>query len=181
VLLGLVGLGFLIFIGRQFGFLAWPLIGASMVMGFRAWTLYRSDGAEHALMRSFVAALLMAAAIFGLIVPSLHAAFPSVTLAKILRDSGCNAPLAASAGYGEASLVFLAGTATRHTDGAGAAEFLRGGECRFAFVEARQERSFAQRADAIGLLYSSGPRIEGFNMGNGRSVTIAVYRSGGPP
>ena len=38
VLLGLVGLGFLIFIGRQFGFLAWPLIGASMVMGFRAWT-----------------------------------------------------------------------------------------------------------------------------------------------
>ena len=31
-------------------------------------------------------------------------------------------------------LVFLAGTATRQTDGAGAAEFLRGGECRFAFV-----------------------------------------------
>ena len=181
VLLGLVGLGFLMFIGRQFGFLAWPLIGASMVMGFRAWTLYRSDGAEHALMRSFAAALLMAAALFGLIVPSLHAAFPSVTLAKILRDSGCSAPLAATAGFGEASVVFLAGTETRHTDGAGAAEFLRGGECRFAFVEARQERSFAQRADAVGLLYSSGPRIEGFNMGNGRAVTIAVYRSGGPP
>ena len=77
--------------------------------------------------------------------------------------------------------MFLAGTATRQTDGAGAAEFLRGGECRFAFVEARQERSFAQRADAIGLRYSSGPRIEGFNLGNGRAVTIAVYRSGGPP
>src|SRR6185295_13579802 len=56
--LGLLGLGVLIFIGRQFGFLAWPLIGASMVMGFRAWQLYNSDGAEHALMRSFVAALL---------------------------------------------------------------------------------------------------------------------------
>ena len=51
VLFGLLGLGVLIFIGRQFGFLAWPLIGASMVMGFRAWQLYRSDGAEHALMR----------------------------------------------------------------------------------------------------------------------------------
>jgi hypothetical protein len=181
VLLGLVGLGFLIFIGRQFGFLAWPMIGASMVMGFRAWQLYRSDGAEHALMRAFVAALLMATAIFGLVVPALHAAFPSVALAKILRESGCKDPVAAAAGYGEASLVFLAGTATRQTDGAGAADFLRGGECRFALVEARQERSFAQRADAIGLLYSSGPRVEGFNLGNGRAVTIAVYRSGGPP
>jgi 4-amino-4-deoxy-L-arabinose transferase-like glycosyltransferase len=178
---GLLGLGLLIFVGRQFGLLAWPLIGASMVMGFRAWQLYNSDGAEHALMRSFVAALLMTTAIFGLVVPALHSAFPSVTLAKILRDSGCSNPVAAAAGYGEASVVFLAGTATRQTDGAGAAEFLRGGECRFAFVEARQERNFAQRADAIGLLYSSGPRVEGFNLGNGRAITVAVYRSGGPP
>jgi 4-amino-4-deoxy-L-arabinose transferase-like glycosyltransferase len=181
VLFGLLGLGVLIFVGRQFGFLAWLLIGASMVMGFRAWQLYRSDGVEHSLMRAFVAALLMATAIFGLVVPSLHSAFPSVTLAKIMRESGCSAPVAAAAGYGEASLVFLAGTATRQTDGTGAADFLRGGECRFAFVEARQERNFAQRADAIGLLYSSGPRIEGFNLGNGRAVTVAVYRSGGPP
>ena len=99
---GLLGLGVLIFVGRQFGFLAWPLIGAAMVMGFRAWQLYRSDGAEHALMRAFVAALLMATAIFGLVVPSLHAAFPSVALAKILRESGCKDPVAAAAGYGEA-------------------------------------------------------------------------------
>jgi hypothetical protein len=181
VLLGLVGLGFLIFVGRQFGFLAWPLIGASMVMGFRAWQLYRSDGVEHSLMRAFVAALLMATAIFGLVVPSLNSVFPSVALAKILRDSGCRDPMVAAAGYGEASVVFLAGTETRQTDGGGAAEFLRGGECRFAFVEARQERNFAQHADAIGLLYSSGPRIEGFNMGSGRKVTVAVYRSGSPP
>jgi 4-amino-4-deoxy-L-arabinose transferase-like glycosyltransferase len=181
VLLGLVGLLSLIFIGRRFGFLAWPLIGASMVMGFRAWQLYTSDGVEHSLLRAVVATLLMVTAIFGLIVPSLHSVFPSVALAKILRDSGCSAPVAAAAGYGEASLVFLAGTTTVQTDGAGAAEFLRGGECRFAFVEARQEHNVAQRADAIGLLYSSGPRLDAFNMGNGRSVTIAVYRSGGPP
>ncbi len=181
VLVGLLGLGVLMFVGRQFGFLAWLSIGASMVMGFRAWQLYGSDGVEHSLMRAFVAALLLVGASFGLIVPALHSVFPSVTLAKILRDSGCSNPVAAAAGYGEASVVFLAGTATRQTDGAGAAEFLRGGECRFAFVEARQERSFAQRADAIGLLYSSGPRIEGFNLGNGRAVTVAVYRSGGPP
>jgi 4-amino-4-deoxy-L-arabinose transferase-like glycosyltransferase len=181
VILGLVGLGILIFVGRQFGFLAWPLIGASIVMGFRAWQLYTSDGAEHSLLRGIIASLLIVTAVFGLIVPSLHYAFPSVTLARVLRDSGCREPLAAAAGYGEASVVFQVGTSLRQTDGAGAAEFLRGGECRFAFVEARQEYNFAQRADATGLLYSAVTRIEGFNIGSGRTVTVAVYRSGSPP
>jgi 4-amino-4-deoxy-L-arabinose transferase-like glycosyltransferase len=180
VILGLAGLGLLIFVGRQFGFLAWLLVGASVVMGFRAWQLYKSDGAEQALLRGVLASLLMVAAVFGVIVPSLYYAFPSVSLARIVRDSGCREPLVAAAGYGEASVVFQVGTATRQTDGAGAAEFLRGGECRFAFVDARQEHNFAQRAEAIGLLYSSVARVEGFNVGGGRSVNVAVYRSGSP-
>ncbi len=181
MILGLVGLVGLVVVGKQFGFLAWPLIGASIVMGFRAWQLFDSDGIEHSLLRGVVAALLIVTAAMGLIIPSLNPVFPSGALAKIMQESGCRDPLAASAGYGEPSLVFLAGTNTRLTDGAGAAEFLRGGECRFAFVEARQQRNFAQRADAIGLHYSSGPRVEGFNMGNGRAIAIAVYRSGSPP
>jgi hypothetical protein len=105
--------------------------------------------------------------------------FPSVTLARILRDSGCAHPVAAAVGYHEPSLVFLAGTATRLTDSAGAAEFLRGGDCRFAFIEARQERSFAQRAEAIGLRYTAGRRIDAINITKGQPITIAVYRSMG--
>ena len=97
-----------------------------------------------------------------------------------MRDSGCPSGTAAAAGYEEPSLVFLAGTDTQLTDGAGAAEFLRGGPCRFAFVEARQEKSFVQRAEAIGLRYSAGPRIEGFNVSSGRPIVIAVYRSREP-
>ena len=89
-------------------------------------------------------------------------------------------PAAAAVGYQEPSLVFLAGTTTRLTDTAGAAEFLRGGECRFAFVEARQERSFAQRAEAVGLRYTAGPRIDAINISTGQPVTIAVYRSADP-
>ncbi len=181
VILGVAGLGLLIVVGRQFGFLAWLLFGASIVMGFRAWQLYNGDGAEHALLRGMVASLLIVTAVFGQIIPSLHYVFPSVTLARIVRDSGCSAPLAAAAGYGEASVVFQVGTATHQTDGAGAAEFLRGGECRFAFVEARQALNFAQRAEAVGLLYSAVARVEGFNLGSGRTVTVAVYRSGSPP
>ena len=176
---GIAGIVALAVIGRQFGLLVWPLIGAAAVMGFLAWRLYEADGAEHALLRAVVAALLTGIAIFSLIVPGLSQLFPSPTLARILRDSGCAQPEAAAVGYEEPSLVFLAGTATRLTDTAGAVEFLRDGECRFAFVEARQERSFAQRADAIGLRYTAGPRVDAINISTGQPITIAVYRSAG--
>jgi hypothetical protein len=73
--------------------------------------------------------------------------------------------------------VFLAGTSTRLTDVAGAAEFLAEGECRIAFIEARQERGFAEQAEALGLRYSSGPRVEAINISNGQAITMAVFRS----
>jgi 4-amino-4-deoxy-L-arabinose transferase-like glycosyltransferase len=177
---GLAGIVALAVIGRQFGLLVWPLIGAAAVMGFLAWRLYDVDGAEHSLLRGIAAALLTGIAIFALILPSLGHLFPSPQLARILRESGCAAPLAAAVGYEEPSLVFLAGTQTRLTDTSGAAEFLRGGACRFAFVEARQEKSFAQRAEAIGVRFTSGPRVEAINVSTGQAITIAVYRSVGP-
>jgi 4-amino-4-deoxy-L-arabinose transferase-like glycosyltransferase len=177
---GLVGIVVLAVIGRQFGLLVWPLIGAAAVMGFLAWRLYEADGPEHSLLRAVAAAILTAIALFALILPALTQLFPSPQFARILRESGCADPVAAAAGYQEPSLVFLAGTQTRLTDGSGAAEFLRGGECRFAFIEMRQEKSFAQRAEAIGLRYTGGPRIEAINISNGQPITIAVFRSVGP-
>jgi 4-amino-4-deoxy-L-arabinose transferase-like glycosyltransferase len=176
---GIAGIVALAVIGRQFGLLVWPLIGAAAVMGFLAWRLYEVDGAEHALLRAVVAAILTTIAIFALILPALGPLFPSPMLARILRDSGCAKPQAAAVGYQEPSLVFLAGTATRLTDTYGAVEFLRGGECRFAFIEARDERSFAQRAEATGLRYTAGPRIDAINISTGQPITIAVYRSAG--
>jgi 4-amino-4-deoxy-L-arabinose transferase-like glycosyltransferase len=174
---GIAGIVALAVIGRQFGLLAWPLIGGAAIMGLLAWRLYEADGAEHALLRAVASAVLSGIAIFGLVVPGLGYLFPSPTLARVLRDSGCAHPVAAAAGYQEPSLVFLAGTDTRMTDGAGAAEFLRGGECRFAFIEQRQEKSFVQRAEAIGLRYTAGPRIEAMNVSTGQPIAIAVYRS----
>jgi 4-amino-4-deoxy-L-arabinose transferase-like glycosyltransferase len=179
-LLGILAIVAMTGIGRQFGLIAWPVIGAAMIMGFLAWRLYTVDGSEHSFLRSGASAVLILGTVFWLVAPSLTMLFPSVTLAKILRESECRTPLAAAAGYHEPSLVFLAGTSTRLIDGAGAADFLRGGECRYAFIEARHERGFAQRAEAIGLRYSSGPRIEAINVSNGRTIMIAVYRSGAP-
>jgi 4-amino-4-deoxy-L-arabinose transferase-like glycosyltransferase len=180
VLAGIMVIVAPIVIARQFGLLAWPVVGAAVVFGFLAWRLYESDGAEQSLLRGIAAAILISIAMFGLMLPSLAQLFPSVTLARVLRDSGCHAPVAASAGYQEPSLIFLAGTSTRLADAAEAAEFLRGGDCRFAFVDARQERNFAQRAEAVGLRYTRGPRIEAINLSTGSPVTIATYRSGAP-
>jgi 4-amino-4-deoxy-L-arabinose transferase-like glycosyltransferase len=176
---GIAGVVALAVIGRQFGLLVWILMGAAAVLGFLAWRLYQADGAEHSLLRAVGAAILTAIATFGLIIPSLGQLFPSATLARILRESGCAQPEAAAVGYQEPSLVFLAGTATRLADTAGAAEFLRGGDCRFAFVEAREERSFAQHAEALGVRYRAGPRIDAINISTGRPITIAVFRSVG--
>ena len=147
-----------------------------------AWQFYdANDGVERSLVAACAAAILSTAAALGLVAPSLAALFPSVTLANLMHSSACAEPQAASAGYGEASLPFMAGTSTRLTDGAGVADFLRGGECRFGFVEASEERMFAKRAAAIGLRYSTGPRFDAINMANGHPITIAVFRSEGTP
>jgi 4-amino-4-deoxy-L-arabinose transferase-like glycosyltransferase len=161
---------------RQLGFLVWPFAAASMIFGFFAWRLFEQDGAERSLLRAAVASQLFSIAVFGVAVPLLRPLFPSAALAEAVAPR-CDDPHYAAAGYHEPSLVFRFGTSILLTDGPGAADFLRGGNCRFAMVEARHERGFVQRAEAIGLRYASGPRIEGFNYNGGGAITIAVYRS----
>ena len=170
-----------VIVDHDLALLAWPFLAGAIVCGLFAWQLYEDDGAERSFMRATAATVLTALGIYAVVVPSLAPAFPSVALADVLRDSNCAHPVAASAGYEEPSLVFLAGTDTHLTDASGAADFLRQGACRFAFVDARQEHAFALRAEAIGLRYDRGPRIEAFNISNGKPITIAVFASAGAP
>jgi 4-amino-4-deoxy-L-arabinose transferase-like glycosyltransferase len=169
---------FIVF-GRQLGLLAWPFIAAAMVFGLWAWRLFSADGAERSLLRGMMASILLGIGIFGLIMPSFGTAFPSQALARIVRSSNCAQPQVATAGYEEPSLVFLIGTNTKIVDGTDAAEFLRGGGCRIALVEARHERAFLRRADAIGLRYTAPQHFEGYNYSIGRAISIAVYRAEG--
>ena len=41
------------------------------------------------------------------------------------------------------------------------------------------ERGFVQRAEAIGLRYNVASRIDGYNISQGRAVSIAIFRSEG--
>jgi 4-amino-4-deoxy-L-arabinose transferase-like glycosyltransferase len=164
---------------RQPVFLAWPFVAAALIFGLFAWWMYDDNRAERSLLNAAVAALFLSASFYGIVVPALTPLFPSSEIARALRNVVCVGPKAAAAGYHEPSLVFMTGTSTVLTDGSGAADFLGQGRCRFALVEARSERNFAQRAEAIGLRYNVATRIEGYNFSQGRAISVAIYRSEG--
>jgi len=168
-------LGVIIF-RHQLALLAWPFAAAAIIFGFLAWRLYDADGAERSLLRATVAAQLLSIAVLGAAVPLMRPLFPSTLLASTIAVD-CPHPQFASAGYHEPSLVFLFGTSTLLTTGPGAADFLAEGNCRFAMIEARQERAFVQRAEAIGLRYAPGPRVAAINYSAGRQIAISVFRS----
>jgi 4-amino-4-deoxy-L-arabinose transferase-like glycosyltransferase len=170
-----------LYMRSQFAWLAWPFGAVGLIFGFYAWRLYDVEGAERSFLRAVVGTLCMGFAVLGVAIPLMRPVFPSAELAEIVRNIDCRNPVIAAAGFHEPSLVFLIGTHTRLVDGSSAAEILRGGDCRFAIIEARQERAFAQRAEQIGLRYRLGRRLEGgFNLNGGRQVTFAIYRAEPP-
>jgi 4-amino-4-deoxy-L-arabinose transferase-like glycosyltransferase len=164
---------------RQPVFLAWPFVGAALIFGLFAWWLFDDNRAERSLLHAVFAAMFLAFAVYGVVVPALTPLFPSAEVARALRNVVCVGPKAAAAGFQEPSLVFMTGTSTVLTDGSGAADFLSHGSCRFALVEARSERAFAQRAEAIGLRYNIATHIEGYNISQGRPISISIFRSEG--
>jgi 4-amino-4-deoxy-L-arabinose transferase-like glycosyltransferase len=165
-------------IDRDLGIVAWPSAAASMIFGLFAWWLYEVDGAERSLLRGMMASVFMGVTVYAITFPALPALFPSALVAQAVQTSDCAKPqLVSTYSYQEPSLVFLLGADTRFTDGAGAAEFMNKGACRFALVDPRSERSFIQRANAIGLRYALDQRIEGYNISIGRPVAMTLFRT----
>jgi 4-amino-4-deoxy-L-arabinose transferase-like glycosyltransferase len=172
-----VPVGFVV-VERDLGLIAWPFAAAAVIFGLFAWWLYEVDGAERSVLRGMMASVLVAITVYAITFPSLPALFPSALVADELRASGCaDVRVASTYYYQEPSLVFLLGTDTRFTDGADAAQFLRGGPCRFALIDGRSERSFVQRANGIGLRYALSGHVDGYNISIGRPVSLTVYRS----
>ena len=173
----LIPIAFLI-VNRDLGLIAWPSAAASTICGLFAWQLYDADGAERALLRGMLAAVFMAITVYAIAFPAMPALFPSQLVDDAVRATGCADPkLAATRSYQEPSLVFLLGTDTHFTDGAGAAEFLRQGPCHFALIDSRSERTFIQRANALGLRFTLMQKIDGYNISIGKPVAMSLFRS----
>jgi 4-amino-4-deoxy-L-arabinose transferase-like glycosyltransferase len=160
-------------------FSAWPFAAGAMIFSLFAWWLYDDNEAERSLLSAVAGSWFLGVVAYGVVLPALTPLFPSVELARALRNVQCVGPQAAAAGYQEPSLVFMIGTSTVLTDGSGAADFLGQGSCRFALVESRQARAFTQRAEAIGLRYNINSRVEGYNYSQGRQISVAVFSSEG--
>ncbi|OQW54224.1 MAG: glycosyl transferase [Proteobacteria bacterium SG_bin9] len=168
-----------IYLIRQPEFLAWPFAAGALIFGLFAWWMFDQNRAERSLLNAVVASWFVSVAVFGVVFPSMTPLFPSVEIARAIRQVECVGPRIAAAGYHEPSLVFMTATSTLLTDGSRAADFLSQGACRFAVIEYRQERAFTQRAETIGLRYRAGAKIDGYNFSQGRRVSIAIFHSEG--
>jgi 4-amino-4-deoxy-L-arabinose transferase-like glycosyltransferase len=167
-------------VGQQPGFAAWPFAAAAVIVSLFAWRLYEVDGAEVSFLRAGMAAILLYFALFGATLPAIRALFPARHIAALFNPKPCDNPAFVATGFHEPSLVFLIGTDLRQASPASAADFLLGGDCRFAFVEKSHERAFSARAEAIGLRYAPVTRIDGVNLASGRAASIAIYRGAEP-
>ncbi len=170
-----------VILSKDLGLVAWPFAAAAAIFGLFAWWLFAVDGAERAVLRGMASSIFIAVAIYAVTFPMLPSLFPSQLVAREVRTKGCVHPqLASTYNYQEPSLVFLLGTETKFTDGPGAAEFLHEGPCRFALIDARSERAFVQRANALNVRFTLGNRIDGFNISNGKRFSMAVFHSAAP-
>ncbi|HET9685936.1 MAG TPA: glycosyltransferase family 39 protein [Pseudolabrys sp.] len=168
---------FIIF-GRELGLATWPFSAAAVIFGLFAWWLYEADGAERSLLRAMVASIFMAITVYAITFPQLPSLFPSALIAEEIRAADCERPrVASTSGYQEPSLVFLLGTETKFTDGAGAADFLRLKPCHFALIDPRSERNFVQSAESMGLRYSLVRRVQGYNINTGKPTSLSIFRS----
>src|SRR5262245_13434290 len=60
-----------IMLTRQPAFLSWPLFAAAMIFGLFAWWLYEDGRAERSLLNAAVAAMFLAFAVYGVVLPAL--------------------------------------------------------------------------------------------------------------
>lgn len=118
-------------------------------------------------------------AVFQGVLPNLDKVFLSRAAAQVVGTIGSDVP-AAAAGFSEPSLVFLLGTQTKLTDGAGAADYLLAHPGALVVVESRQQAAFDARAAQTGLRVEPFAILDGFNYSRGKRASLAVLGAKAP-
>lgn len=157
----------------------WGLVGALLVVvaGLLGAGLPQ---AMSPLQRTGIAAAAAAAA-FGLltwrVLPPLEPLWLSPEIAQRFKElKPCPTSRLVSAGYGEPSLVFLAGTDTELTRGKEAANMLIADPaCTVAVVSVAESKAFLAAVPGGGSALKELGRIEGVNYSKGEPRTLTFY------
>lgn len=128
------------------------------------------------LLLAVVAAPVTYAGVFGVVAPNLSGLWLSPRLAEAATEvAGCAQPGVIAVGNREASLMFAIGTDIEFGNGEEAANFLAGGDCRAAIVEAASEQDFVDQLQSVDVVPGPAVRVLGINIGNGDRLDFGVY------
>ena len=162
------------------GVQAWatPTIGLTLVAGAVGGFLLYHRQTLPALMLSLTLGVLAHSTLAG-VASNLRPLWVSSRLNDALVETGLHPRLAkhpgpvAIAGYAEPSAVFLIGTGTELTDGAGAAAALAQG--RPAVVDRTAEQDFLASAAGYGAAPEAAATVEGYNYSTGEPLVLTLY------
>lgn len=154
---------------------ATAIVAATIIPAVLAW---RGQMVQAALALALTAAATYPAVFQGTL-PMLDKMFLSRSAAQVVNTIGSDVPVAA-AGYSEPSLVFLLGTGTKFTDGAGAADYLKAHPRALVLVESRQQAAFDARAAEVGVKIEAFAILDGFNYSRGKKASLAVLGAMAP-
>ncbi len=179
--LGLMGAG-LVLPYVMTGSFSFPGIIAC-ITALAAGTLASGLILNHNLKGALQAAATFAIITFGLltwgVIPALKPMWLSPAIANAYNAARpCPTSVLASASYAEPSLVFLAGTETILTDGAGAARHLLDDpKCAISAVDEREHAAFIASLPQGETSVSAVATVSGINYSKGRRTTVTLYKT----
>lgn len=124
-------------------------------------------------------AVVMHGAAFGALFPGLQAPWISARLGDAVAAYDVPPQRIALAGYTEPSAVLELGTAVRLLDAKRAAAAMAAAEIDIAVIAERADPAFVGALGAAGAGVVAFERVQGFNLGKGRRVTLYLYRREG--
>jgi 4-amino-4-deoxy-L-arabinose transferase-like glycosyltransferase len=175
--LAVAALGAVWFYQKEIAWLVLPFAVLAIAAALLCWRQLGQGRGIEAVLSCLAAGMLLYWGVYQGAIPKLQAIGISPRLAAAAQTAQCPHVEAASVGFREPSLVFLAGTDLQMPNAAGAADFLGQGSCRAAFVDAKSEPVFLARLAANGTKADLVTRVDGININGGRTLDIGVYRT----
>ncbi|MDR3435874.1 glycosyltransferase family 39 protein [Telmatospirillum sp.] len=158
-------------LGESYTWLSAAPAAAALLSGLLPTVLAWRGRFQAAVVAALAGAVLTYGLAFQTLLPHLDRMWLSQRVAAALPQG---TPVAA-AGFHEPSLVFLLGTATRLTNGAGAADFLLSTPDAVAVVEKASETGFLATIAEAGRSVHKIAEVDGLNYSSGRAAALGLW------